>query len=76
MQTDRYTKFILTVIAVALIANAFVTFWKPLEAHAQTGKKWSSIMTGGVEVPSYKKELSLGYEPFGVGGAGTVFFRK
>ena len=77
LQTDRYTKFILTVIAVGLIANLLAPALKPTPAVAQgTGKKWSDIQSTNINVPvEERKWMQQGYEPFSV-YAGSVWFRK
>jgi hypothetical protein len=77
MHTDRYTKFILTVIAIGLIANLFAPFLKPTPAIAQgTGKKWSDVQYANVNAyGETKKWLQQGYEPFAA-AAGGIYFRK
>jgi hypothetical protein len=76
MHTDRYTKFILTVIAIGLIANLFAPFLKPTPAIAQgTGKKWSDVQYANVDAGGQTKLLQQGYEPFAAGPS-WVYFRK
>lgn len=76
MHTDRYTKFILTVIAFGLIANLFAPFLKPTPAIAQAkGKKWTDVQYANVDAGGQAKLLQQGYEPFAAGQS-WVYFRK
>jgi hypothetical protein len=75
MQTDRYTKFILTMIAIGLIANILMPLMRPMPAIAQAnGKRWKSVTYSWTQsqVDEYLKQ---GYEPFAVDGT-AVYWRK
>ena len=78
MKTDRYTKFILTVIAIGLIANLIAPFLKPTPAIAQTGgaKKWKELEIAPIRDTKEQKDLlNKGFEPFAVDGL-QIWFRK
>jgi len=77
MQTDRYTKFILTVIAFGLIANLLAPLLKPTAAIAQgSGKKWSSLQSEHASNDqALKQRIKEGYEPFAVNSE-YIYFRK